>query len=319
MTIGNNVESKDQYHEGQGLKQDKGSILLVQRFSVHDGPGIRTTVFMKGCPLRCWWCQNPDSLNPNPELMFRISRCQTCGKCADSCVVNAITFDGESINIQRTKCNRCFECVLVCSTGALTKVGEYMSVEEVVMEIEKDEIFYRKSNGGVTVSGGEPLSQEVFVTSLLQVCKQKGYQTALDTSGYAPWPVFKKTLEYVDLVLYDIKHMNPKLHKEATGQSNELILNNIRKIPRDKRVWLRIPLVPGFNDTKENVEKVGELGKEIGVERVSILPFHKLGEGKYRQLDKQYYGWEVKAPDRVHVREVKKILKRFGLKVTIGE
>jgi len=317
----NNAPGKNkQYRESQNQKQGMGLVFLIQRFSVQDGPGIRTTVFMKGCPLECWWCQNPESIDPFPELMVNDSKCQMCGNCADSCSVGAIHIDPEKgRKIDRAKCNRCFECVDVCPTGALKKAGEYMSVGEVMKEIEKDEIFYQKSNGGVTISGGEPLFQEAFVASLLKACKDLGLHTALDTSGYASWDTFEKALKHVDLVLYDIKHMDPKLHEEATGQNNELILSNLRKIPPDKRVWLRIPLVPGFNDTEDNLKKVGELGREIGVEKVSILPFHKLGEGKYKQLDREYPIGETETPIKEQVRQIQKFLEGFGLQVTIGE
>ena len=306
--------------EGQLPKQDMGLISLIQRFSIHDGPGIRTTVFLKGCPLSCWWCQNPESLNPYPELMARDSKCQMCGNCADSCPIGAITFDRKGgRKIDRAKCNRCFKCTAACPAGSLIKVGNYMTEEEVMAEVEKDEIFYHRSKGGVTISGGEPLFQAAFVTRLLRACKQRGFHTALDTSGYAPWASFEKVLKYVDLVLYDIKHMDSKLHKKMTGHSNELILGNIRKLPVDKRVWLRIPLVTGFNDTKENLEKVGELGKEIAVERVSLLPLHRLGEGKYNQLGRQSPLADVETPNQEQVQLAQRTLEGFGLRVTIGE
>ena len=299
--------------------EDLGLISDIQRFSVHDGPGIRTTVFMKGCQLECWWCQNPECLNPYPELMTRDIKCMTCGNCANSCPVNAIAIDKDKGRIiDRGKCNRCFECVDICPTKALTKAGNYMTLEEVIKEIEKDEIFYSKSNGGVTVSGGEPLSQALFTHNMLEICKQRGFHTALDTSGYSPWPTFKRVLKHVDLVLYDLKHMDPKLHEKATGESNEFIISNLRKVSVSKETWLRIPLVPGYNDTKENPEKVGKLGREIGVARVSILPFHKLGEGKYKQIGKQHSLGETNIPSRDQLQEIQKFLEGFGLQATIG-
>jgi pyruvate formate lyase activating enzyme len=166
-------------------------------------------------------------------------------------------------------------------------VGEYMTVEEVMAEIERDELFYHKSGGGITISGGEPLLQWQFVCRLLEACQQRHLHTALDTCGYAHWPTLKKVLEHVDLVLYDIKHMDPKLHKEATGKSNRLILNNLRMMPAQTNVWLRIPLIPGFNDSEENLAKLSRLGREIGAEKISILPYHKLAEEKYKQMGQQ--------------------------------
>lgn len=302
------------------LNQHTGITFLIQRFSVQDGPGMRATVFTKGCPLSCWWCQNPESIHSFPELMVNVSACRMFGKCLDVCPVDAISIDPkQGKTIDRDKCNRCFDCVNVCPTGSLKRVGKYMTVKQVLEEIEKDEIFYRKSNGGVTISGGEPLFQEAFVYSLLQACKQRGFHTALDTSGYAPWQVFKKVLDYVDLILYDIKHMNSKAHKKATGQPNDLILSNFHKIPSRKIIWLRIPLIAGFNDTEENLKKVAELGREKEVEKVSILPLHKLGEGKYIELDKKYLIREMEIPSKEKIAQAKQFLEDFGLQVTIGE
>jgi len=297
-----------------------GLISLIQRFSVQDGPGMRTTVFMKGCSLSCWWCQNPESINPAPELMVNDSKCQMCGKCADSCSVDAIyIYPEEGRKIDRTKCNRCFECVDVCPTGALKKVGEYMSVAEVMKEIEKDEIFYQKSKGGITISGGEPLFQAAFVTSILSSCKQRGFHTALDTSGHGPWHALENLFKYVDLILYDIKHMDPILHEKATGQTNELILSNLRKIPPDKRIWLRIPIIPGFNDDKENINKIEEIAREVSVEKISILPFHKLAEGKYQQLGHKFPAADVHIPSTEQIQQIMAAVEGHGIKVSVSE
>ena len=254
------------------------------------------------------------------ELIYRESKCILCGSCAGVCPVGAITVDqGQGWKIDRARCDRCFDCVEVCPTKALEKVGDQMTVEEVVREIEKDEMFYAKSNGGVTLSGGEPLFQADFSTLILKACKKKGFHTALDTCGYGPWGDFEKLLEYVDLVLFDIKHMDPIRHEEATGKDNDLILSNLRKIPAGKSVWLRIPLIPGFNDTKDNLDAVGELGKEVGAEKISILPFHKLGEAKYRQLHQEYRAEGLNNSSGEEIKEIQNNLRRFGLQVAIGE
>ena len=301
------------------MEEACGLVFLIQRFSVQDGPGLRTTVFMKGCPLRCQWCQNPESLKPSPELISRDTKCLLLGKCVAACPIGAITLDHQKHrNIDRARCNLCFQCVDACPTKALSKVGEYMTVAEVMSEIERDELFYQKSGGGVTISGGEPLLQWQFVYRLLEACKQRHLHTALDTCGYAPWPILKKVLEHVDLVLYDIKHMDPKLHKEATGKGNRLVLSNLRRIPRQKKVWLRIPLIPGFNDSEENLTRVSELGREIGVEKVSILPYHKLAEEKYKQLGKRYTMADIEPPSKERLQEIQKFIEGFGLQVTIG-
>jgi pyruvate formate lyase activating enzyme len=207
----------------------------------------------------------------------------------------------------------------VCPADALTKVGEYMTVEQVVAEVEKDEIFYWRSGGGVTISGGEPLLQCPFVKKVLKACKERGLHTALDTCGYSPWHLMEEVVEYVDLVLFDIKHMDAKAHEEATGVSNVLSLENLYKIPKHKTVWLRIPLIPGYNDSEENLKKISELGREIGAERISILPYNKFGDGKYENLGRQIPVPEVKPPSQERLHEIQKGVESFGLHVTLGE
>jgi pyruvate formate lyase activating enzyme len=187
-----------------------------------------------------------------------------------------------------------------------------------MVEIEQDELFYHRSGGGVTISGGEPLLQWQFVHRLLKACKQRHLHTALDTCGYIRWPILKEVLEYTDLVLYDIKHMDPRLHKETTGKSNRLILSNLRKIALTKKVWLRVPLIPGFNDHERNLTELGELGREIGAEKVSILPYHKLAEEKYTQLGKQYAMAGIEPSSTEYLYEVQQFIESFGLQVTIG-
>lgn len=301
------------------MEEERGLVFLIQRYSIQDGPGLRTTIFMKGCPLRCQWCQNPESLKPHPELMIRDTKCMLLGKCVEVCPVGAITLDRQqSRKIDRSKCDLCFQCVDACPTKALSKVGEYLTVKEVVAEIERDELFYHRSGGGVTISGGEPLLQWQFVHRLLEACKQRHLHTALDTCGYVHWPILKKVIEHVDLVLYDIKHMDPELHKKATGKSNRLILRNVRMIPPQTKVWLRLPLIPGFNDSTENLTELSRLGREIGVEKVSILPYHRLAEEKYRQLGTQRKMSRIKPPSKKRLQKIQELIESFDLQVTIG-
>lgn len=301
-------------------EQDRGLIFLIQGYSIQDGPGIRTTVFMKGCPLRCAWCQNPESWNLFPELMTHDAKCIGCESCAEVCPTGAISFHPEDgRRIDRALCNRCFECVEVCPAEALTRVGEYMSVEQVMKAVEKDEPFISRSGGGVTVSGGEPLLQAPFVKRLLKTCREMGYHTALDTCGYAPGPLLDEIIEFTDLILYDVKHVDSKIHEAATGVSNASILENLYKISHRAKIWLRMPLIPGYNDSEDTIARIGALGKEIGAEKISVLPFNRLGEGKYIGLGRPSSLSKVEEPTGDNILQVRRQLESLGLKVTLWD
>lgn len=265
---------------GVEKNDDKGIIFNIQKFSIHDGPGIRTTVFMKGCPLECKWCSNPESICPSPEIMVHDIRCIRCGKCKEACPEGAIIAIEGSKRLDSDKCTRCMECVQVCYSRALERMGRGMSVNEVLEEVGKDSLFYQNSGGGVTLSGGEPLYQWRFTMDILQKCKERGFRTAIDTTGYASWKVMKEVLEYVDLALYDIKHVDDRRHLEGTGVSNTRILENIERTASIVRTWLRFPVIRGFNDSPENIEAVASLASRLGVEKVSILPYHEWGKSK---------------------------------------
>ncbi len=304
---------------GERIDQKRGLVFLIQRYSIHDGPGIRTTVFLKGCPLRCPWCQNPESWDAHPELMSRDARCILCGRCVESCPHQALEIVSKQRKIDWARCTHCFECVPACPTGALDRVGQYLTGDEVMKEVEKDDVSYYRSGGGVTLSGGEPLLQEEFTHALLKTCKERGLHTALDTCGHARWSALERVLPYADLILYDLKHLDPKLHREQTGQSNSLILNNLRKIPPHQKVWLRIPLIPGFNDSPEFLKRAGVLAKKCKVGKVSLLPFHKIGEGKNRQIGKEYRCKGIKPGSRESIQRAREIIASFGVPVSIGE
>jgi pyruvate formate lyase activating enzyme len=297
---------------------NKGLVFRSQSYSIQDGPGLRTTIFLKGCPLRCEWCHNPESVNAFPELLTHDAKCIACGKCVEKCPVKAITLDGKARKIDREKCNLCFECIPVCPAGALEKVGEYVTIDDMIAEIEKDEIFYRHSGGGVTISGGEPLLQPQFLRQILQACKDRNLYTALDTSGYAPWKNLESVMDLVDLVLYDVKHMDPKLHKKGTGVDNRLILENLRKIPKKVKIWLRVPLIAGYNDSEDNIRKTVQLGLEVHAEKLSLLAYHDLAVGKYSSLGRDYLLKDAKPPSQEHIEHLKKLSEDMGLPCTVG-
>lgn len=297
---------------------DAGLIFNVQRFSLHDGPGIRTTVFLKGCSMNCRWCSNPESINIHREIMTFDMKCIRCGKCIEVCQTKAITIIDNMRTIDRVKCNLCLECVGVCPSGAIQVVGKYMSIEEVVKEIKKDKLFYANSGGGVTISGGEPLVQWHLVREVCMLCKEEDISTALDTTGYSPWEHLEKTLEYVDLVLYDIKHLDPLMHIDGTGVSNELILQNVVKTAKKARTWLRIPVIPNYNDSQSYMDRLGEFSASLGVEKVSLLPYHEWGVKKYERLGRVYTLDKTEPHTEEFLLIAKEVIESHRLKVTIG-
>ncbi len=298
----------------------KGLVFSIQRYSIHDGPGIRTTVFMKGCPLRCKWCSNPESLNSFPELMVSEARCNRCGRCLEVCTPGAIKLDKASVLVDRSRCDLCLKCAQICLHGAIEIAGQYMSVEQVVDECSKDELFYRNSGGGVTLSGGEPLHQPEFALNLLKACKEKGLSTAVDTSGYASWEVIDKVLYYTDLVLYDIKHLDSEIHHSGTGVRNDLILDNLKQIADSKRakVWIRVPVIPNFNDSEHYIERLTLFLTKVPVEKISLLGYHEWGKSKYGSLGRDYPLDNSIPPTQQRLERLKDIMQSKGLEVTIG-
>ncbi len=267
----------------------KGIVFNIQRYSIHDGPGIRTTVFLKGCPLRCFWCQNPESQDLNPQILLDRKKCTLCGNCIAICPTKAIRLSDEKLTIDRKACKGCGKCVEVCPNEARRLVGKYATVDEIMHHVLRDVKFYENSGGGVTLSGGEPTAQPRFVLAILKRCKEEGLHTALDTCGYAPWTTMKKLLDHVDLVLYDLKHMDPKKHYDATGKDNRLVLRNVTRIADHKPLRIRVPLIPGFNDSPEDIRALARfVKKELDSVPIDLLPYNKLGENKYDLLDKSY-------------------------------
>lgn len=287
----------------------------MKKYAVYDGPGIRTTIFAKGCPLRCSWCSNPETWTLHPQIYFKAEKCREYADCVEVCPVNAVTMDNNN-KVDRKKCTHCMKCVEECGSGALTVVGEKVSPGEVMEEIEKDIVFYRRSGGGVTISGGEPLFQPHFTSKIFQLCHEENIHSVLDTSGYGDPEDVKRVLRYTDLVLLDIKHMDPETHKEHTGVSNRRILKNAELMTNESEVRISLPLVGNFNNSKENIKKTIEFASSLGVEYIDVEPFHKLGEKKYEML-----GIESRFPDfeeisAQEVNEVLEMIRSKGLKAT---
>ena len=297
----------------------EGVVFNIQRYSIQDGPGIRTTVFLKGCPLRCGWCSNPESQNPYPEILFRRQQCQKWGTCADVCSVGAITLVDGMPSLDRAVCTLCMDCVEACPSGALEISGKRMTLDAVVEESCKDELFYSNSGGGVTLSGGEPLAQPEFSRLFLKACRDRAIHTTLDTTGCATWPILKSVLEYTDLVLFDLKHLSPEKHLEGTHVQNTLILENLRRTLDSKltRVWIRIPVIPGYNDADPYLEELALLLAEMRPEKVSLLGYHEWGRSKYAALGREYPCDEMSALPKERLESIKSILEAEGLEVTI--
>ena len=298
----------------------KGLIFNIQRFSIQDGPGIRTTVFMKGCALTCPWCSNPEGMSPVPEIMTNDRKCISCQKCAEVCPTNAISYVEGTRILDWELCINCLECAKVCPSHSIEVVGNYMTVGETFKIASRDAPFYRNTEGGITISGGEPLLQWEFVTELCKRCKQAGFHTALDTTGYCKWEYMERVLEYVDLVLFDVKHMDSEMCRGKCGVGNELILENLKKAAKMVKVWLRMPLVLNYNDSETNLQLIAGIASETKADRVSLLPYHEYGRHKYARLGKAYCfdEMDILKPDDVIVTRSKELLQSYGLRVSIG-
>ncbi|GAP20155.1 glycyl-radical enzyme activating protein [Leptolinea tardivitalis] len=270
----------------------KGLVFDLQRYSIHDGPGIRTVVFLKGCPLDCPWCCNPESQNPEQELEFRSSLCQQCGTCISVCPSTAINLNVQIDpleKIDRSLCTLCEACIQACPSRALRISGTWMETSDVLAQCLKDADTYRRSGGGITLSGGEPLYQPDFSLDLLQSFYNRNIHTAMETTGYAPWDTIEAFLPVTDLFLFDIKHTNPEKHNQLTGVPNTLILENLVKLCQNSAtVVIRFPVIPGLNDDDENILAIMKIATDNGINQIHLMPYHQFGREKYRRLGRSY-------------------------------
>ncbi len=270
-----------------------GVIFDIQRYSLHDGEGIRTLVFMKGCPLKCLWCSNPESQDVRIEIGSVSKECVGCGKCFEVCPQKAVLLPDYSID--RGRCSDCMECAKVCAVKSKRIIGRAVTVDQLLETVEKDRIFFKNSMGGVTVGGGEPAFQSKFVSAFLIACKGVNLNTSVETCGCAPWDIFAETVRYADVIHFDVKHMDPDRHLELTGARNEIILENLRKISELQEVIVRIPVIPGMNDDDENLRHTISFASGLKrVSRIELLPFHTLGYGKYDLVGKENSLGEMK-------------------------
>jgi pyruvate formate lyase activating enzyme len=303
-----------------------GVVFNIQRFSIHDGPGIRTTVFMKGCPLSCWWCHNPESRDARPAVSLLPERCIECESCVDVCPTGlAHPIAPGSGNGQPTdeQCLRCGKCAEACPSGARTLIGSSYTVDSLLRELDKDELFYDESGGGVTFSGGEPIMpsrNSEFLLACLAACRERGFHRAVDTAGYVARDKLLEVAELTDLFLYDLKHMDDALHQHYVGVSNTIILENLKALAEAGcDVWIRVPLIPGINDDEANVEATATFVASLGRPYpIHLLPYHKVGGDKYRRIGMEYLLKNVEPPKEEHTAAIADRMRSFGPEVKIG-
>jgi pyruvate formate lyase activating enzyme len=297
-----------------------GIIFDIKKYAIHDGPGIRTTIFFKGCPLACRWCHNPEGITVKSERIYHQERCIGCEECIQICPQKVMTPTPQGVIADLSKCEWCRTCADNCPSDAVEFVGQNVTVADVLGQIEKDVAFYDESGGGVTLSGGEPLMQPEFLLELLDACGGLDLHRTVDTTGYADAGLLLAVAEKTDLFLYDLKLMDPARHRKHTGVSNEKIMSNLKLLAqKDARIQVRIPIIPGINTDAANIDQTGEYVSALpGVEHISILPFHNSALGKYGRLGLECISPDIRMPTDEQLKDIAKRLNGFGLQVKIG-
>lgn len=297
----------------------RGRIARIARGAVHDGPGVRTVVFFKGCPLRCAWCHSPEMQAADAEVLVLPQRCISCGECLRACEHGAAGLPAEGPTIDRPRCARCGACVAACPSGARELLGSFTDVDAVMAVVRRDVPFYDASGGGVTFSGGEPLRQPAFLEALLERCRAEGIHAAIETCGHAPGETILRVLRYAPLFLYDVKLVDHDRHRVATGAANALILANLRELARQRAdIVIRFPLVPGITDDEENVSGVAALAASVGAKRVDVLPYHRAGIVRYRRAGRTCRLEDVPAATTKDTASAVAVMQGLGLDVRIG-
>lgn len=294
----------------------KGVVFNIQKFSIHDGPGIRTTVFLKGCPLRCKWCANPESQRMETEYLYDVKKCVGCGYCVAACPQKALSFDAHAGRIRKDhdRCIHCGKCTKACLYGAWKAEGRESAVDEIVKACLEDQPFYEESGGGVTISGGEGMMQPEFLGELLDALKEKGIHTAIETTGVVSPEIFQSLAAKLDLLLFDLKHPDDSMHRKGTGVSNSQILENLRWARQNNHeILCRIPVIPGFNDSREDALGFAKILKENGLDRVQLLCFHQMGERKYEMLERDYAYKDTQALRKEDLSDYIQVFKEEGI------
>ena len=300
---------------------DLGLISTVQKYSTKDGPGIRSTVFFKGCPLGCLWCSNPELIRSRPDLLYKREKCARCGTCIEACPRRALSFGEDGfIVVDHALCDGCGDCVNACPNGALELIGKLVTVDELTKDLLKDHVFYQTSGGGVTFSGGEPLWQSGFVAQVARRMKEEGIHTVLDTAGDVGWCHFEEVLDFIDLVLFDIKLAGREPHRQFTGRENDLLLANVQLLSqRGVPMHIRLVMIPGVNDSKAEIRARMEIvGSLKSVEQVDILPYHRYGAGKYARLGLEYPLIGLEEQTKEQVANMTSLVESYGIKTTEG-
>jgi pyruvate formate lyase activating enzyme len=295
---------------------ESGMVFNIQRFSLHDGPGIRTTIFFKGCPLKCQWCQNPEGISASPLLLHYPNRCLGCSACIDICEQQAIVRDRSGVRIDRQECNLCLKCAAVCPVEAIQVAGKVVTVEELIIEALKDRLTFEESGGGVTISGGEPFMQPEFMIAVLKRLKYEGIHTVIETSGYAPWAIVEEAAKFIDLFIYDLKLIDSVSSEYYLGVQNSLMLDNLKRLQQSgANLQVRMPLIPQANDDQKNIKQTAKFLTECGITELELIAYHNLGSAKYAAIGLDYMQNAPEIPSKAFMGAIKQSFEKQGIKI----